>query len=401
MGTFQDRVQDYLGTIADTTALTDQLTAGVKVIADLLPLEKLEKFSTDTTDSGSGATISGGRVIGAHKSYCPAILIPKEMKAKASDSGSIHYATATSPKFYIHESKGYVLPGGGSINLFTYPTAAYNASTISGFPSEFEQAVVLYAAIQQAIGKLNTASDALNALSYSAPSAPSAPADFTLSASAPSAPADASYSYTDATLGTYTSTTIDSFGTLPTYTKPTTTFSVTTATTYIGTDEDLEKAQSEISKQGLLLDQFGKDLYNELNEFNGEVETKKITVQGLIRQAELDQQRLMMSAEKTTDLSIQNKAQTLLADIELYKSKLTKFASQIDLYQNQVNAEVQTYIQKINKFSGQIQLYSAEVQDAYIKYSNDIQRLTSEVNHFTLLITSLKKEYDDYLKARL
>lgn len=347
MGTFQDRIQDYLGTIADTTALTDQLTAGAKKLVDLIPEEKLERFSTAVTDSGSGGDISAYRFIRAHKSGRRAVLIDSGLKTQAADSSSIFYGTSTSPVCYIESGKGYVLPGGGSLMGVAYPSVAYNASTITNFPTEWEQGVILYAAIQQCLGLVNTSIASLSALALGSIS------------TSPSAPVDASYSYSNASLGTYTATTIGDFGTLPTYTKPTTTFSITTATTYIGTDEDLDKAGSEMNKQNLLLDQYGKDLYNELNEFNGELETKKITVQGLIRQAELDQERLMLSASKTTDLNLQNAAQTLNAAIELFKSKMEKYLAQINQYSAEVNKVVNEFQIKVQQGQSVVDKYTA------------------------------------------
>lgn len=183
MGTYQARVEDYVGTVADTTALGDQLTAGAKLISDVLPLPKLEPYGTDLTDSGTGVAITGYRVLGAHKSNYEANFISADMKARAADSGSIHYANARSPSAYITGGKIYVIPSGGTIRAYAYPTVTYSASTISGFPTESDQGVVLYTAIQQCSGKLNVAMDALNGLSYVPPTtAPTNPSTFTASA---------------------------------------------------------------------------------------------------------------------------------------------------------------------------------------------------------------------------
>ena len=399
MSTLAARVEQYLGTIADTTALTDQLTAGAKFMSDILPVEKLERYSTDVTDTGTGIAITGGRIVGAHKSGYSARFIKKEDKARASDSSSLHYATTRSPVYYIDTSKAFVIPGGGSVNLFTYPTAAFGDSTIAGFPTEYEHGVILWTAIQQAIDKVDTAVNALNALSYTAPTPPTPPADFSLSASAPAAPIDASYSYSNASLGTYTATTIGALGTVPTYTKPTSAVSYTNAATYISTDEEFEKARTELEQQTVKLNEYRVDIENEVNEFNKELEIYKTTVQNAFEQARLDQERLMSSANKTTDLNLQNAAQTLNAAIELYKTKLDKFSGQINLYAAQVNAEVNAYSQLIAKFSGNIQLYSSQVQNAFSNYTADQQRIRSEMEGYKILLDSLKSEFDNYLKA--
>ena len=429
MGTFQARTEDYVGTISDTAALADWFTAGAKRLIDLIPPEKLERFSTTLTDSSSGVDVSAHRFIRAHKAGRGAVLIDAGLKTQAADSTSIFYGTATSPVCYLEATKAYVLPGGGSIIAVSYPTVTYSASSISNFPTEWEQGVILFAAIQAAIGLMNTSITTLSGLSLGAisttPSAPadaaysysnaslgtytattidslgtaptytkptismttavaaldmsaitlpSAPTDFSLTATVPTAPTDASYSYTDATLGTYTATSVGAWISVAAYAKPTTTFDITTATTYIGTDEDLEKAQQELSKQSLLLDQYGKDLYNELNEFNTAIEESKSLLTRGIEQAKLDQQRLMMEAEKTTDLSIQNKAKTLEKDIQLYLSKLQNYSTQVNSYQASVNAEVQAYQQLIDKYRESLNAVRIQVEKAVQEYRANLER---------------------------
>jgi len=731
MGTFQAKVQTYLGSgYSETTALSDNLTAGAKQVLDFIPEDKLEKVSVDLTDTGSGVTATNLRILNPHKSNISAIPISKGLKTQATDSTSIHYATSTSPMWYIDAGKAYVIPSGGTINAVAYPSVVYTDSTIGGgvlaasiavagtgyavndvltltttgtgatvkiltvaagvptsvaiitqgtgytvstsattvspsggtsctisitaitnFPGEYEQSVVLYAVIQGCMDLLNDSRVALAALAYVTPSTvPSAPADLTLSSVAPTAPADSSYSYTDATLGTYTSTTIGSLGTPPTYTPPSVTIDGTvwataypnyataigtalsaistqagngvtaqanvaalltstvtaiglgnaevdlakveaakmsaevvladaetleaatlidaaidtataaittangrintavalanvefdklatiisegntefdkvaallaTASTTITTSEDLEKGQAQVqqalaitsngetylkesqtriangnayleeartslqeaqgyvaevgarvqqvqgqlSVSGLYLEAvkgYGGAVQSYLGTANGyfteaqkdlelaqsysqsaqtyiglaqaysvEVQARlanvpakvseftammnsatitfqkenvlyQSTIQSAIRQAELDQERLMLTANKTTDLSLQNKAQTLNAAISLYKDKLQRFDGQISLYNASVNAEVQTYTPKLGKYSGQLQLYASQIQDATVKYNLDQQKYTAEINHFQLILNSAKKEFEDSLRGR-
>src|SRR5574343_52076 len=540
MGTFQERVADYLGTVSDTGALSDQLTAGAKYITDIIRPEKIEKFGTDLTDSGTGVTITGLRLLCAHKSYYKSNLIHKNLKARASDSNSRFYASTTSPVHYIDGGKCYVLPSGGTVTVFNYPTVLYSASSISGgilsviflsggtghavgdtltlsttgsggtvkvltvsagvvtsvilitvgsgytagtsnttssgsginctitinsvsnYPTEYDQGVVLYTVKQQAIAKLNTLVDALHALAYSAPTAPTAPDAFTLSASAPTAPVDASYSYVDAVIGTYTATTIGAFGDVPTYTKPTvsmttaidsldmslitvpsapadfslvstapstiaafslvatapsppddasysytdatlgtytattiassevaptytkptTTASFTNANTYIGTDIALAKAQTEINQQLGIIDLYGKDLYNELNEYNCALEVYKVVLVKEIEHAGLEQERLIQTANKTTDLSIQNKAKTLKAASQLYISKLQKYASQIDSFGQSVNAEVNAYKEVLDKYVADLNAFRIKAEAEFQTYQQGLQKYRESVTAF-------------------
>lgn len=415
MATFQARVEDYIGTFSDTQALSDWLTSCARKIIDITPMEKLEIYASENTDDGStGVSIEDKRFVRAHKSGYGARMIPASERARVLDSNSLEYATSTSPVVYIENGVAYVKPSGGTIIAVDYPSVSYGESNVTNFPDSMEQALVLYAAIHGANTKMKDELVKVSALSFStqtaptAPTAPSftytdatgttvstteadislisaptytkptvsldaAPTVFSLSASAPSAPLDASYSYSDATLGTYTATTIGSFGTAPTYTKPTTSASFTDLETYIGTDEDLEKAEAEVANQRTRLENFQMDLYNELNEFNASLEEYKANVQKALEQARLDQERLMRQASDTTNLNLQNKIQTLNAAIQLYRDKLGKYANQINSYQAEVNAEVQEYAQNLQR-------WIAGRQTDLTQYASDIQNELNEFN---------------------
>lgn len=430
MSTFQVRVEDYYGgTISDTTALTDQLTSAAKMIVNMIPEHRLERYVSELTDTGSGSAITSYRFVRAHKNGRGAIPVSAGEKYRLNDGNSLYTADARSPYWYLEAGKVYVVPNGGTVCAVAYPTVLYSDGSVTSFPTEMEQAIIFYVAVQQLLGKNATLLATLDALTIdtvSAPTAPdaetfayvdavigtftattigdlgtaptytkptvsltaaptaldlsllitipTAPTDFSLTASAPSAPADASYAYVDAVIGTYTATTIGSLGTAPAYTKPTTTFDITNATTYIATEEDFEKASIEINKQATLLEQFGKDLYNELNEFNKELEIYKSTVQNAFNQAQLDQERLLTVGRDTTNLNIQNEIQTLQGAIALYQAKLGKYQEEINSYQAQVNAQVQTYQQLLQKYATQLDGVRATL-DRYIQeYRANLER---------------------------
>lgn len=628
MATLKERVEGLVGTVTNTDALDASLTAAARIIVDLLPLDKGIEWSADfTAGDGTGITLSILRPIYAHKAYYRARRISAEDKGRAADSGSLFYAVAKDPVWYIEKSKAYVLPGGGTIVGIAYPIVKGTDNKVGGFPHAFEEGVVLYAAIQDLLGKKYVKIGTLEALvldsisTINAPVAPSftwssvsytnaaysnaswadalidsisattiadfitmptytkptismtsAPSDFAFSIEVikPTAPATPSFSWTDATIGTfsattigalgtapnytkptvslpalpadlafsvdvviptvpsaplftysdatigtytattigslgtaptyikptisltaapadlsfsvevvkptppaapsfsytdavigtfsattigslgtapsytkptvsltalpaafsfsldvvkptapsapsftysdaalgtytattvgalgtapaytkptitftisvpaaldtslivaptaplapsiaavdavigtYTATTIGALGTAPTYTKPTTTFSDANAGTYIATEEDFEKANSEIAKQNILIEKFGKDLYNELNEFNQELEVYKTTVQKALEQARLDQERLMIVGRDTTDLNIKNEAQTLIALIKDYELELQLYLGKVDAYGREINTAVIVYTQNLDRY---------------------------------------------------
>jgi len=524
--TFQVRVEDIIGTVGDTAALGDWLTAGASAIIDFLPFNIAEKHTVELTDSGAGVSVSGYRVFRAHKSGYEARKILSGFKIKSYANGalaevyvaaagsgyavnnvltvgggssgtctvtaidgsggvtaltittggnnytrgvqtttggagtnctvyvvptgtSLYAATAKDPIYYIENGSLYVMPGGGRGIALAYPTVVYSATSISNFPIQLEHAVVLYACIQGRIRQLSdilittmgglsltlpTVPTLISAPSYtwsdasvgtitgttigafSTPPAytkptivlstviddldtsginiPNAPADFTLTVTPPTAPTDANYSYTDAILGTYTATTIGSLGTAPTYIKPTTTFSAANISTYIATDEDLEKAQTEISHQSSLLQLFSADIQNELNEFNKENVEYQATVQKAIEQARLDQERLLTVGKDTTNLNLQNKANALTGQIELYRAKLAKYNAELISYQQEANAQVNSYQQLLGKYAETLNSVKVQVDKA-------VQQFRANLEKRTLLRNTELQQYSNDIQNEL
>ncbi len=206
--TFQVRIEDYVTSAADTAAMTDYLTSGAAVIVDKLPLEKALINATTVTDTGSGIAITGNRFVKAHKNNYNAPLIDSGLAAQVADILSVFYATAKSPKAYILGTELFVLPGGGTGIVVPYPTVAYGDTSITSFPSELVEAVVLYAAIKSLHQIMNTEMITnMDAISLTMPNAPNLAFPV-------------AYSYTDASGTTVTQTTVGSLGTAPNYVKP-------------------------------------------------------------------------------------------------------------------------------------------------------------------------------------
>jgi hypothetical protein len=204
----KDLVEDYTGTVTDTTSLDNLLTQGARMLVDILPLNKAELFTTDINVTVSGADLSAYRFMRAHKSGYGAVRISADNKARAADVNSLYYATNRSPVHYIENGKLYILPGGGTGVGIAYPTVTYNNTSIGSFPSELQHAVILYAAEHVLIQRMNDKVvnlEGINLEDVSVPVAPNAPA----------------ISYTNATATGADTVTIASPGTVPSYTKPT------------------------------------------------------------------------------------------------------------------------------------------------------------------------------------
>lgn len=472
MATFKSKIESYIGTYSDTQALSQWLTQISKTIINMLPLDKALKYSVGVTDDGTGVTITGYRVLRAHKDGYEAVSVNPGMASRVKDSNSIFYATPKTPISYVENGKLFILPGGGTAIGMAYPTVSYSDESISNFPQELEQAVVLYCAIQGRIKQLSDVSLSLGNLSMNFQSVPSVP-------SAPD------FSYVDATVATIAQTTIGSFGNPPTYSatlpsKPSLVLSLPQAPTppnapsftyteavaaqvsqsfitslnsqyndlytFINTKEDFELAKAKIDEitariqefaaaseielkklsdnakqstdvsvqnkandlqkqiqqyrsgldnyatqlekyksdtqalleqQKLNLTMYQSDsqtqLLDALNKFNKENAEYQANIQKMIEQARLDEQRLIEAASQTTNVDLQNKAQKLTSDIQLYSKKLELYQNQLGLFSAQVNEEVNRYNADISKTVQQHETMKAQLEELKNEYNNIIQ----------------------------
>ena len=116
-------------------------------------------------------------------------------------------------------------------------------------------------------------------------------------------------------------------------------------------------------------------LTNALNTFNSNVEVYRATIQENLAQAQLDQQRLVQSAQMATDIAEKNKLNEFNASVQLYEDTLKKYAEDLNLYQSTVASEVQVYTQNLR-------VWEVNVNSLLQKYSIDLQ---NNLNSFQAL----------------
>jgi len=361
MSTYQVRVEDRIGTVNDTAAISDWLTAGAKFITNILPLERLLKYTTNLTDAGSGISVTTYRVVSANKSGYGAREVPHTLAGSVGNSSSIHYPSSTDPVFYILNGLAYVKPSGGTVVAMAYPTVAYSDSTITAFPIDLDEGVVLYACIQ---GRLRQMSDltitTLGGLSISTVTKPTAP----------SAPV---FIYTDATAGTIASTSITFADTLA-YTPPVFAGAFTNTDTAL-TNQDIELANAHLNKVNAQLDQMQKDLLNSLNEFNKDKAVFDADLQIAISQAQLTQQRLITAAGLETDVNKQNEVQELARQVQEYQSNLSKYGQEINSYSQEINQEISRVSTSINQYNAQFQQHAVGLEALRQEFQNFIKAI--------------------------
>lgn len=423
MSTYKVRIEDKIGDVGDDIALSDFLTAGAKFITNILPLERLIKYTTNLTDAGSGISVTTYRVVSANKSGYGARLVPHTLAGAVGNSSSIHYPSTTDPVYYILNGLAYVKPSGGTVVAMAYPTVAYSDSTITAFPIDLDEGVVLYACVQ---GRLRQMSDltitTLGGLSISTIAKPIAPASPSFTYSDVSY-TDASYTSADYTPAIYTNALIDtisattiSFADTLAYTPPVFGGSYSNVDTAL-TNQDIELSNAHLNKVNTQLDQMQKDLLNSLNEFNKDKGEFDANLQIALSQAQLTQQRLVeqtriqvelnrfnaqqalqealqnASQESQIDianrraeleLSITNKAKTLEAaiineskdlerQIQEYSAKLQAYGQEIGSYSTEINQEVSRISQRINQYNAQFQQYAVGLEALRQEFQNFIK----------------------------
>ena len=115
--TLQARVEDYIGSITDTTALADWLNEGARIVVDNLSEDLLLKHTSTLNVPYSGVTVTEYRVIKVLREGRECIPISSGLATQVQDTGSRFYATVRSPVYFIKNG-----------TLKVYPTAGYGAT---------------------------------------------------------------------------------------------------------------------------------------------------------------------------------------------------------------------------------------------------------------------------------
>ena len=388
MANFKAQIESLSGATTDSE-INQWMDDGAKEIINILPLKLKQKCSkvtnlyignTNTTmDLDTVGEIlyvtrenaNSGYYIGCRE-------ISPLLADSANDSSSLHYVTATDPVYWTESNSSgnptlFVLPTPtanqpAKIIHISYPNiTASDVSIIDNFPDEAEYLVVLYTAIKVLQNKMNEKdtslpgdipSITLATISTSLPSYTSV--DSFVSVSSPIAPTMSAKTVTlNGTVPTYLQpvislseaptvetlsitsalpvppsidlNTVTITGTAPTYTQQVVAPDFADANTWLNTEEDSEMVA--------------------LNTFNKQQVEYQATLQKDIQDGQL--------AEKEEG------------------RKLQKYATDLQVYQGDVNTQVQQYTANFQK---DLQIWQAKRQTDLQKYGSDIQNSLNTFN---------------------
>ena len=351
MATYQVKVEDLIGSVGDTAAISDFCTDTARELVNIAPKDILHVMAEEIDDSGSGATLSNAKFLYAKKDGYEAPKVEPDKTARYTDSNSIYYATTKSPICYILKNKAFVKPSGGQVFAVKFPTIAFGdsfgsyASSGTVVAQELEPIILLGAAVK---GRLRQLADKRTSLPTGLvfPSTPSVPS---LSANQ-----------------------IGTLATAPVYTAPkvggateelTATIEAATAgeatdkydfsrwfdlvADYIEDSEDIELAQAQIQKISTYLNSYAQAMQNQMNVFND---------------ANVEYQAELQRVTENARLSSQDDAQLL-----------QKYQAELQNYSNELNAQVQSYTSDLQRFSQEHGLMVQELQVLQAQYAQAVQ----------------------------
>ena len=351
MVTYQVKVEDLIGSVGDTAAISDFCTDTARELVNIAPKDILHVMAEEIDDSGSGATLSNAKFLYAKKDGYEAPKVEPDKTARYTDSNSIYYATTKSPICYILKNKAFVKPSGGQVFAVKFPTIAFGdsfgsyASSGTVVAQELEPIILLGAAVK---GRLRQLADKRTSLPTGLvfPSTPSVPS---LSANQ-----------------------IGTLATAPVYTAPkvggateelTATIEAATAgeatdkydfsrwfdlvADYIEDSEDIELAQAQIQKISTYLNSYAQAMQNQMNVFND---------------ANVEYQAELQRVTENARLSSQDDAQLL-----------QKYQAELQNYSNELNAQVQSYTSDLQRFSQEHGLMFQELQVLQAQYAQAVQ----------------------------
>ena len=351
MATYQVKVEDLIGSVGDTAAISDFCTDTARELVNIAPKDILHVMAEEIDDSGSGATLSNAKFLYAKKDGYEAPKVEPDKTARYTDSNSIYYATTKSPICYILKNKAFVKPSGGQVFAVKFPTIAYGdsfgsyASSGTVVAQELEPIILLGAAVK---GRLRQLADKRTSLPTGLvfPSTPSVPS--------------------------LSSNQIGTLATAPVYTAPKVggateelpaTIEAATAgeatdkydfsrwfdlvADYIEDSEDIELAQAQIQKISTYLNSYAQAMQNQMNVFND---------------ANVEYQAELQRVTENARLSSQDDAQLL-----------QKYQAELQNYSNELNAQVQSYTSDLQRFSQEHGLMVQELQVLQAQYAQAVQ----------------------------
>ena len=385
MPNFKEQIQNFAGTIT-TQSYIDALEDGVKdVVNRLMKIapDSMYLFSQTTNNSAdqSYVAIAENDIILdvvriSSTKHKMATEINPSLRGLASDSTSLHFATAEYPSFYNFNAQVHILPtvttaGDLQVTKVTYGGVSNTANdngAIAKFPEGYYPLVVLFASgrvLQEKLAEYpSTLPSTLNFTSLlgTASALPSASIDFSITklnlanggiydtgvfeipATAPS-------------IADLTNFTLDSAwatGALETEADmrdPAKWFS--TLGQIIEGDEDTELANAQVSKINAFLSYYQQALAEKLQKFNADYQSYNDK---------------MTNAVQTMFKESDTKVQEYASELQKVQTSWASISAEVNAKVQEFNGNLQKATQDYNWMVQRLQMVQAEYEKAFIPY---------------------------------
>jgi len=168
MATFKEKFEQLVGDVSVyhpptvDTDITEYLTATASEVLQIIPDTIAIRHTVDNEQTdATGFNSKNHRVIGVMRNGFEAQEVSLGLKTQIDDSDSIHYRSERTPVYYFDNGTVFVKPDPASssraqIKTISYPTVGHGDTSITGFPSTAEYAVVLGACVKYLHDVLST-----------------------------------------------------------------------------------------------------------------------------------------------------------------------------------------------------------------------------------------------------
>lgn len=419
--TFRTRIEVYVGTTDDNDALDQFLHNAAIELIELAPIGVMTRYAEEAeVDDADGLAVTHRRMLTLHRDGFDAKEVPIGMKTQISDSDSLHYSSKRTPVFFQELDKVYMKPDPTSDEkmvayFIPYPnmdvlnpdlTLDGADTSFSGGPEQFEEALVLNAAMKWTVHKYAE-------ILAEIPAVFSAPSDFTFGTSPPSlgsSPYDAFatvvYDSTGAAtelekITSVTPVTVD-VGTLtaPTYTAPSSAADFGDGNDFddiLTSEEDIEKASVELQKQNHMLGDYQADLQNAVNSYQEELakyqaETSELvtnaqaqnaaSVQNMQKDLQIAQAEAQIAESRALQFKVQE-TQEIIANngnlLQKFQQALAEFQAtmgkDLTIFTTNLQKDIQERSLNTERALKLLQASGAQMQTLQAMYTREIEKI--------------------------
>ena len=161
-------------------------------------------------------------------------------------------------------------------------------------------------------------------------------------------------------------------------------------------EEDTELASAQLQKISAYIQAYSAAMQNQLNDFNEANIKFQTAVQESMAEFQQANQMAVSNAERTQSRELQNRTTDMNVIIQNNQRLITKYQSDLQVYQADVGAEVQEYTQKLARYNSEVgtvyQAWAKTESDSFQQFTIDIQNELNEFNKENALYQSTVQE---------